>query len=101
MQGFPRAPGRCLELNGQFSQDPLFTSQSTFDFSLQAGSPCRSAGADLSGQGVVWDFNHQPRPTGAGIVSMGAFQYGTTVAGTGAELVVNLNMTVGTLPLSA
>ena len=63
----------ALEVNGIFSQDPLFVSQSGLNFSLQPGSPCRLAGANLQSLGVVWDFNHNPRPS-TGNFSMGAFQ---------------------------
>ena len=73
----------ALEAHGIFV-DPVFTSQSAFNFKLGAGSPCLGVGANLytntavpvppcAATSVVWDFNHNPRPA-SGAFSMGAFQ---------------------------
>jgi hypothetical protein len=63
----------ALEVHGVMDTDPLFNNQSAFDFSLQSGSPCKNTGANLFSSGVVWDFNHNPRPS-TGPFTMGAFQ---------------------------
>ncbi len=61
------------EAHGLIQVDPSFTSQSAGDLTLAAGSPLRNAGANLSSVGVVWDFNHRPRPA-SGPFTIGAFQ---------------------------
>ena len=78
---------RPLEVHGIFSQDPLFVSQSGFNFALQSGSPCRLAGANLQSSGVVWDFNHNYRPISAAF-SMGAFEDDPAVVATPSGLFV-------------
>jgi GDSL-like Lipase/Acylhydrolase family len=62
-----------FEAHGLIQVDPSFTKQSAGDLTLAAGSPLRNAGANLSSVGVVWDFNHKPRPA-SGPFTIGAFQ---------------------------
>ncbi len=62
-----------FEAHGLIQVDPSFTNQSAGDLTLAAGSPLRNAGANLSSVGVVWDFNHKPRPA-SGPFTIGAFQ---------------------------
>jgi hypothetical protein len=62
-----------FELNGLIDIDPSFTNQSGANFTPAPGSPLLNAGANLFVEGVVWDFNHKPRPS-SGPFTMGAFQ---------------------------
>jgi hypothetical protein len=70
----------ALEVHGIFGTDPQFISQTAYNFTLQA-SAARSSGKipatmpvpSGAASGLVWDFNHNPRPT-SGSISMGAFQ---------------------------
>ena len=62
-----------FEAHGLIRVDPSFTKQSAGDLTMAAGSPLRNAGANLSSVGVVWDFNHKPRPA-SGPFTIGAFQ---------------------------
>ena len=62
-----------FETHGLIDIDPAFANQSGANFTPSPASPLRNAGANLFSQGVVWDFNHQPRPI-SGPFTIGAFQ---------------------------
>jgi hypothetical protein len=77
------AAGRSpvLEAHSKFT-DPLFTNQGAFNFAPASGSPLLNAGINLyatappsvlNAGGLVWDFNHNPRPA-TGNFTIGAFQ---------------------------
>lgn len=50
------------ETHGLIDIDPSFTNAAGGDFTPLPGSPLRNAGTNRFGSGVVWDFNHKPRP---------------------------------------
>jgi hypothetical protein len=72
------------------STNPLLVSAS--DFHLQAGSPCKDAGATLAG--VTDDYEGNARPQGAGY-DIGAYEYASTTPDTTAPAAVS-NLTVST-----
>jgi hypothetical protein len=64
---------------GLMDVNPNLINPSTNDFRPASGSPLFSAGANLhsvlgsASNGVVWDFNHKPRPI-SGAFTIGAYQ---------------------------
>jgi hypothetical protein len=67
------AANHGFETHGLIGMDPSFVNQSAGGLALTVGSPLRNAGTNLYSAGVVWDFNHKPRPV-SGPFTMGAFQ---------------------------
>jgi hypothetical protein len=59
------------EANGINGSDPLFVNEGALDFRLQAGSPARGAGTNLTALGFSTDINGNPRGSSW---DMGAFQ---------------------------
>lgn len=64
---------RGFETHGLIDIDPAFTSASGANYAPAPGSPLLNAGNNLFSLGVVWDFNHKPRPS-SGPFTIGAFQ---------------------------
>ena len=58
------------------NNDPLFTNEALFDYTLQAMSPCIDAGTNVS---LMIDYAGNYRPQGNGF-DLGAFEYNFTVA---------------------
>ncbi len=62
--------------NGVFSSDPLFAGTNPYDFHLQSGSPCISAGA-LTSKVPADDIEGKIRPNPQGTApDIGAFEFG-------------------------
>ena len=62
-----------FDAHGLINIDPSFTNPGSANFTPTSSSPLRNAGKNLCDAGVVWDFNHNPRPA-SGPFTMGAFQ---------------------------
>jgi len=64
-------PGGIHNPHDLWGVNPLFVNAGNYDFHLQAGSPCKDAGASLPD--ISDDYDNNPRPSGTGY-DMGVYE---------------------------